>query len=104
MPVKRLLLLLVLVTVMATACTAPGAVVARKPEPQQVMKAAIRQEASEAHVCVVRIDYVGQHNNGGGATGYIFYVYFTDCEAGIQYERFVRVLRTQDGNLHVLTP
>jgi len=102
---KRWLLLVALFTQTSTACAAPpAAAVAHKPDQQQAMKAAIHREASEAHVCVGRIDYVGEHSNGAGTTGYIFYVYFADCEAGLQYERFIRVLKTQDGTLHVLTP
>ncbi len=50
---------------------------------------------------VEQIDYGGRHDNGGGSVGYIFYVYFSDA-AALQYERFVRVLRTADGTLLVL--
>ncbi len=102
---KHWLLLVALFTLTVTACAAPlGAAVTAVPDPHQAMKAAIHREASEAYVYVMRIDYVGEHNNGAGATGYIFYAYFTDCEAALQHERFVRVLKTQDGTLHVLTP
>jgi hypothetical protein len=51
---------------------------------------------------VDRIDYVGRHGDGDGAVGYIFYIYFADS-SGLGYERFVRVLRTGDGTLHVMT-
>jgi len=93
-----------LFAVALTACVPLGATVAVLPDPQQAMRATIRSEATTAHACVTRIDYVGKHDNGGEATGYIFYVYFTDCAAALHYQRFVRVLRTKDGTLHVLTP
>ncbi len=50
---------------------------------------------------VDRIDYVGRHDNGAGSVAYIFYIYFADA-SGLEYERFVRVLRTSDGTLQVL--
>jgi hypothetical protein len=50
---------------------------------------------------VVRIDYVGRHDSGAHSAAYIFYVYFSDS-SGLKFERFVRVLRTADGTLHVL--
>jgi hypothetical protein len=93
-----------LFVVALTSCAPLGATVAVRPDPHQAMRAAIRSEATQAQVCVTRVDYIGQHDNGGGATGYIFYVYLTDCEAALQDERFVRVLRTKDGTLHVLAP
>ncbi len=70
------------------------------------MDGAIRQAASkETHglMHVDRIDFVGRHDNGARSVAYIFYVYFSDS-SGIEYERFVRVLRTSDGTLQVLAP
>jgi len=43
----------------------------------------------------------GANDNGARSVAYIFYVYFSDS-SGLECERFVRVLRTADGNLHVL--
>jgi hypothetical protein len=68
------------------------------------MDVAIRQAASmETHdaIHIDRIDYVGRHDNGAHSVAFIFYVYFSDS-SGLGYERFVRVLRTADGTLHVL--
>jgi len=73
---------------------------------RSVMDGAIRQAASkETHglMHVDRIDFVGRHDNGARSVAYIFYVYFSDS-SGIEYERFVRVLRTSDGTLQVLAP
>jgi hypothetical protein len=70
----------------------------------EAMDVAIRQAASmETHdeIHVDRIDYVGRHDNGAHSVAFIFYVYFSDS-SGLGYERFVRVLRTADGTLHVL--
>ena len=70
----------------------------------KAMDVAIRQAASvETHgtIHVDRIDYVGRHNSRGSSVAFIFYVYFSDS-SGLAYERFVRVLRTGDGTLHVL--
>jgi hypothetical protein len=70
----------------------------------KAMDEAIRQAASmETHdeIHVDRIDYVGRHDNGAHSVAFIFYVYFSDS-SGLGYERFVRVLRTADGTLHVL--
>jgi len=66
---------------------------------QAIREAAAEETHGDMHV--ERIDYVGRHDNGGGSVGYIFYVYFSDA-AALQYERFVRVLRTADGTLLVL--
>lgn len=74
-------------------------------EPTPAMYQSIREAAiEETHgdVSVDRIDYVGRHTNGGGAVAYIFYVYFQDS-SGLNYERFIRVLRTADGTLHVMS-
>ena len=68
------------------------------------MDVAIRQAASRESrgvMHVERIDYIGRHDNGARSVAYIFYVYFSDS-SGLECERFVRVLRTADGNLHVL--
>jgi hypothetical protein len=68
------------------------------------MDVAIRQAASQETrglMHVDRIDFVGRHDNGAHSVAYIFYVYFSDS-SGIQFERFVRVLRTADGTLYVL--
>ncbi len=70
------------------------------PEMYVAIRAAAAVESSGA-MHVDRIDYVGRHNNGSGAVGYIFYIYFADT-SGLGYERFVRVLRTSDGTLQVL--
>ncbi len=70
------------------------------PEMYQAIREAAAEE-THGDMHVERIDYVGRHNNGGGSVGYIFYVYFSDA-AALQYERFVRVLRTADGTLLVL--
>jgi hypothetical protein len=67
---------------------------------QAIREAAVEETHGDMHV--ERIDYVGQHDNGGGSVGYIFYVYFSDA-AGLHYERFIRVLRTADRTLRVLT-
>lgn len=72
--------------------------------PTPAMYVAIRAAAAsetKGDMHVDRIDYVGRHTNGAGSVGYIFYVYFADS-SGLGYERFVRVLRTQDGTLEVL--
>lgn len=72
--------------------------------PTRVMDLAIRQAAvqeTRGRMHVDRIDFVGRHDNGARSVAYIFYVYFSDS-SGIQYERFVRVLRTSDGTLYVL--
>lgn len=72
--------------------------------PTPAMYVAIRAAAAsetKGDMQVDRIDYVGRHTNGAGSVGYIFYVYFADS-SGLGYERFVRVLRTQDGTLQVL--
>jgi hypothetical protein len=66
-----------------------------------IQKAAVEETDGEVHLD--RVDYVGHHDNGGGADGYIFYVYFHDA-SGMRYERFVRVLHTADGTLHVVGP
>jgi hypothetical protein len=66
---------------------------------QAIQKAAA--EDTDGGVHLDRVDYVGHHDNGGGSDGYIFYVYFHD-PSGMQNERFIRVLRTADGGLHVL--
>ena len=73
-------------------------------EPTPAMYAAIRGAAAsetKGNVHIDRIDYVGRHENGAGSVGFIFYIYFVD-RSGPKYERFVRVLRTGDGALHVL--
>ncbi len=72
------------------------------PELYQAIKEAALEE-THGSVQIDRMDYIGRHDNGGGSVGYIFYVYFTDT-AALHYERFIRVLRTGDGTLHVLTP
>ena len=75
----------------------------RGPTPE--MYVAIRSAAAvetSGSVHVDRIDYVGRHENGAGSVAYIFYIYFADS-SGLGYERFVRVLRTGDGTLQVLT-
>jgi hypothetical protein len=73
--------------------------------PTPAMYAAIRGAAAsetKGTMEVEKIDYVGRHGNGAGSVGYIFYIYFSDA-SGLKYERFVRVLRTADGTLHVLS-
>jgi hypothetical protein len=73
--------------------------------PTPAMYVAIRAAAAletNGDMHVDRIDYVGRHENGPGSVGYIFYIYFADS-SGLGYERFVRVLRTGDGTLQVLT-
>jgi hypothetical protein len=73
--------------------------------PTPEMYLAIRSAAAvETHgsTHVDRIDYVGRHGDGAGSVGFIFYIYFADS-SGLGYERFVRVLRTGDGTLQVLT-
>ena len=103
------------VATLATGCQPAGlrfeALVARATAllstdagPTPAMYQAIREAAAaETHneVHVSRIDYIGQHDNGAGSIGYMFYIYFSDS-SGLKYERFVRVLRTADGSLHVL--
>lgn len=66
---------------------------------QAIREAAVKETHGEMHI--ERIDYVGRHDNGAGSVGYIFYIYFVDS-GGLAYERFIRVLRTSDGTLHVL--
>jgi hypothetical protein len=68
---------------------------------QAISEAAAQETHGQVHI--ERMDYVGRHDNGGGSIGYIFYVYFSDM-GGLHYERFIRVLRTADGTLDVLTP
>jgi len=72
--------------------------------PTSAMDVAIRQAASQetrGEMHIDRIDYVGRHDSGAHSAAYIFYVYFSDS-SGLKFERFVRVLRTADGTLHVL--
>lgn len=80
-------------------------VVGNTSGPTPAMYAAIKDAAAQetnGDVHVDRIDYVGLHTNGAGSVAYIFYVYFHDTSR-LQFERFVRVLRTSDGSLDVLT-
>ena len=67
---------------------------------EAIREAAVEETHGDMHI--ERIDYIGRHDNGGGSVGYIFYVYFSDA-ATLHYERFIRVLRTADGTLQVLT-
>jgi hypothetical protein len=105
-----------IVVILATACQVPGLRLGAVPfrvaslasadaGPTPALYQAIKEAAAEethGSVHLERIDYVGRHDNGGGSVGYIFYVYFSDA-AALHYERFIRVLRTADGALHVLT-
>ena len=105
-----------IVVILATACQVSGlrlnvvpvrvaSLASADAGPTPALYQAIREAAAEethGNVHIERIDYVGRHDNGGGSVGYIFYVYFSDA-AAMHYERFIRVLRTTDGTLHVLT-
>ena len=105
-----------IVVILATACQVSGlrhnvvpvrvaSLASADAGPTPALYQAIREAAAEetrGNVHIERIDYVGRHDNGGGSVGYIFYVYFSDA-AALHYERFIRVLRTADGTLHVLT-
>ena len=118
---QRLIVVAVVVVVVATGMSqavhaiSPLAMVARHltssvaiadssgptPEMYVAIRAAATVETSGT-MHVDRIDYVGRHDNGEGSVGYIFFIYFVDS-SGLEYQRFVRVLRTEDGTLHVLT-
>ncbi len=111
------LVAITMATIIAAACQVSGLRLEAKPArvvsqtsadagATPAMYQAISEAAAEethGQVHIERMDYVGRHDNGGGSIGYIFYVYFSDM-GGLHYERFIRVLRTADGTLDVLTP
>src|SRR5260370_3601602 len=58
---------------------------------EAIREAAVEETHGDMHI--ERIDYIGRHDNGSGAVGYIFYVYFF-ASATLHYQPLILLLPT----------